>query len=359
MEKHTMNAKTIGTIAGLTLLGVATGIASGAYRLVETVPGADVDVGAAGNSFQIPFTTNETVTGIGLTCLWTAVVADTENGIAPWSLDLNVQPTAPETAATVFWSPVGGDVTIADFPLQDFTGGIAPSLGAGLWQIDLTSDVGAPYVFGLRNVEWHLLASAPDVVTEWDGSTATGPQWDRPYYILGVSTLGPVNYKVIEFEVSVSGGYEFTSVVSSGNNFTFLYDGAFDPNQPLDNLLDYGLGNGNAPNGSPQGTSFISVLLHAGQTYYFVNSQWDRFSPGTPYTNTVIGPGTLINVVPPLPCVGDLDGDGDTDVFDFGLFAGSFGSLVPPGTGGDLDGDGDVDVFDFGIFAGHFGCGLN
>lgn len=53
--------------------------------------------------------------------------------------------------------------------------------------------------------------------------------------------------------------------------------------------------------------------------------------------------------------VGDIDGDDDTDVFDFNEFAFNFGSQVFPGTGGDLDYDGDVDVFDFNLFAVNFG----
>jgi hypothetical protein len=58
-------------------------------------------------------------------------------------------------------------------------------------------------------------------------------------------------------------------------------------------------------------------------------------------------------------CPGDLDGDADTDVFDFGILAGSFGATgLAPYSAGDRDGDGDVDVFDFSIFAGSFGCGL-
>ena len=59
---------------------------------------------------------------------------------------------------------------------------------------------------------------------------------------------------------------------------------------------------------------------------------------------------------PPAGCTGDLDNDGDTDVFDFGTFAANFGQAVSPGTSGDLDGDGDVDVFDFASFASGFGC---
>jgi hypothetical protein len=55
----------------------------------------------------------------------------------------------------------------------------------------------------------------------------------------------------------------------------------------------------------------------------------------------------------PATCVGDLTGDGVTDVFDFAVFANNFGQNVAPNTGGDLDGNGVVDVF---VFAGDFGC---
>jgi parallel beta-helix repeat protein len=60
---------------------------------------------------------------------------------------------------------------------------------------------------------------------------------------------------------------------------------------------------------------------------------------------------------PPCPCVGDIDGDCDTDVFDFSALAANFGS--GPGASraqGDLTGDGFVDVFDFSELAANFGC---
>ena len=60
--------------------------------------------------------------------------------------------------------------------------------------------------------------------------------------------------------------------------------------------------------------------------------------------------------IPPRLCAGDIDGDDDTDVFDFGVFTSNFGDDVPCGTLGDLDLDGDVDVFDFGVFGPDFGC---
>jgi hypothetical protein len=59
----------------------------------------------------------------------------------------------------------------------------------------------------------------------------------------------------------------------------------------------------------------------------------------------------------PKACPGDVDLDGDTDVFDFAAMAAGFGSCVPSATAGDLDADGDVDVFDFAALAGDFGCG--
>lgn len=64
----------------------------------------------------------------------------------------------------------------------------------------------------------------------------------------------------------------------------------------------------------------------------------------------------VTKAAPPVACVGDLDADGDTDVFDFGVFASNFGQSVAPGTSGDFDGNGSVDVLDFGTFASDFGC---
>ena len=60
--------------------------------------------------------------------------------------------------------------------------------------------------------------------------------------------------------------------------------------------------------------------------------------------------------LPPPDCSADLDGDNDTDIFDFGLFVGHFGESVTPGTNGDYDFSGSVDVLDFAIFGGNFGC---
>jgi len=67
-------------------------------------------------------------------------------------------------------------------------------------------------------------------------------------------------------------------------------------------------------------------------------------------------PSNLIPIAP--PCVGDANGDGRTDVFDFNAVTGGFGS--GPGASredGDLNADGLVNVFDFNIVTADFGCG--
>ena len=55
-------------------------------------------------------------------------------------------------------------------------------------------------------------------------------------------------------------------------------------------------------------------------------------------------------------CVGDLDGDGDTDLGDLGILLADFGCAAPGPCVGDLDDDGDTDLADLGILLADFGC---
>ena len=57
-----------------------------------------------------------------------------------------------------------------------------------------------------------------------------------------------------------------------------------------------------------------------------------------------------------LGCVGDLNGDGATDLADLGILLADFGCLPPPNCVGDLDNDGDTDLADLGILLADFGC---
>ncbi|MCK4873526.1 MAG: hypothetical protein KAS72_12440 [Phycisphaerales bacterium] len=69
------------------------------------------------------------------------------------------------------------------------------------------------------------------------------------------------------------------------------------------------------------------------------------------------GDGTILAL---RDCVGDVDGDGDTDEDDLTLLEDAFGSV--PGDpnwnpDADLDGDGDVDMADLAILMADMGCG--
>ncbi|HUU95718.1 MAG TPA: sialidase family protein [Phycisphaerae bacterium] len=55
------------------------------------------------------------------------------------------------------------------------------------------------------------------------------------------------------------------------------------------------------------------------------------------------------------PCVGDLDGDGDTDQADLGILLSDWG--CESDCEGDLDGDDDTDQADLGILLADWGCG--
>ncbi|NQU75658.1 MAG: PEP-CTERM sorting domain-containing protein, partial [Planctomycetes bacterium] len=57
---------------------------------------------------------------------------------------------------------------------------------------------------------------------------------------------------------------------------------------------------------------------------------------------------------------GDLDHDGDVDIFDWAIFQPNYGKLIGAVYDeGDLDEDGDVDIFDWAIFQPMYGYDTN
>jgi hypothetical protein len=56
---------------------------------------------------------------------------------------------------------------------------------------------------------------------------------------------------------------------------------------------------------------------------------------------------------PIVVCIGDLDGDDDTDLSDLGILLAAW----ELDDGGDLDGDGDTDLSDLGILLADYNCG--
>ena len=62
-----------------------------------------------------------------------------------------------------------------------------------------------------------------------------------------------------------------------------------------------------------------------------------------------------VDIIPEPPCVGDVNGDGRTDLADLGILLADFG-CTGGSCAGDLDGDGDTDLADLGILLADFGC---
>lgn len=274
---------------------VFSGTATGGQKIVASVPGSDINVGVSGASTTLQFSgVNDPVTGFAITGDFTSPVADQGGGAYPWSTDFAVRVSAPNRPPVASPSPWFGDVSFADFPVADGFGGLGGVSGNGTWTIDFDSGVVAPFVAGLRNVEYHLMAEVPDQTFSYSENTQQGNSWSRPFFITGVSGLGPVDYHLLSFTVDTSGLYSFESLLATGNDhWTCLYIDAFDDTRPLANLHEYGLGNGFSAFDVPRGESSFSQILLEGRTYFWVTSQWSAFAGFSDFTNTIVGPGVV------------------------------------------------------------------
>lgn len=320
--------------------------ADGALRLVESIPVTDIDIPAAGATRTVNPVSADFYAGVGITAQWRAVTAS-GGGSAPWSADLEITVTPP-FATPLEWDFVGGEVSIASYPLADATGTFIEPTTAGEYEWAF-GGTPSPFIAGLRDVELHFLADAPDVVDVINGTLIDQPMWDRPFSIVGISGLGPVSYEAIEFTVPVSGLYTLESVHPDLNDhWASLYEGEFDPALPLTNQLDYGLGNGFDANGSPRGVALINALLFEGRTYTIVTSQWASFRPQTTYTLTVTGPASITIAG---ACPSDLNADGSVDAGDLAELLAGWGA---PGAG-DLNADGTTDAADLATLLAAWG----
>jgi len=295
----------------------------------------------------------EPVTGVGLVGRFVVQSGDFKDGLGPWSLDVRLRATPPTGGTPLVWNPIGGDVTIADYPLQDGTSGLASVAGDGTWTIAFESaEPRSNWTYRIEEATVYLLSDAPDITKSYSPTPDAGNTWSRPYYIDGVSGLGPVAFHAYEFTVSESGVYDLTSVLSTGTDqFTFLYQDGFDPAQPLTNLLDYGLGNGNSPFGEPRGTSHITALLFAGRTYTWVTSQWSAGSPIAESANTIVGPGEVSETG---ACPADTNGDGALTPADFTAWIAAFNAQAPEC---DQNGDGSCTPADFTAWIANYNAG--
>lgn len=136
--------------------------------------------------------------------------------------------------------------------------------------------------------------------------------------------------------------------ITSGTVITF----ALDLNDPdvvaylrqglQDGQLGFSLATLSPATGSPSGGG-------GGNYPFFFLSENGSSAPTLDITYVIAPPG----------CAADLDGDGDTDVLDFAIFVGAFGSSTGDANynaAADYDDNGTIDVFDFTAFLTDFGC---
>lgn len=118
-------------------------------------------------------------------------------------------------------------------------------------------------------------------------------------------------YEVVPFWVSQTGSYvmEMSSFQQTFDTFLHLYQGTFNPNLPLNNLLNFdddytgaltvlpgpfsgtGLSNNGTGSGGVQPTSRIVQTLQAGVQYWSVQTSWNTFATGTYYVGIGGAPG--------------------------------------------------------------------
>lgn len=123
-------------------------------------------------------------------------------------------------------------------------------------------------------------------------TTVAGPLWNRPLQngssapvsLSGVGTN--VAYDVTHFQVDTTDLYDFlvtATAPTNWDNYTFLYQGAFDPTQPLVNAL---IGNDDFPSIGLSG--FNGVSLSAGTDYFLVETGFGNTNAGT-YSAQITG----------------------------------------------------------------------
>jgi hypothetical protein len=139
-----------------------------------------------------------------------------------------------------------------------------------------------------------LAQSAHADIATVTGDTTGGPTYNRPIESLASLSLTgtAVQYDLIEFSATVSGGYNFYATSSDFDTFLILYY-AFDPTLPLAAALT---ANDDLFNTSTSG--FESSLI-AGEEYILVMTSFGNDDVGK-YSVTISGPGeiSVISAVP-------------------------------------------------------------
>ncbi|MEQ8318189.1 MAG: GC-type dockerin domain-anchored protein [Phycisphaerales bacterium] len=201
-----------------------------------------------------------------------------------------------------------------------------------------------------------LAATANAQELEYLGDTTDGDRFNRPSSLSALSGFATdVAFEPVQIEVTETGSY---TILSDQTNFGLLWDGyllvyetAFDPASPLDNLVgindDYF---GSMLPGVGVGYSGLdSIVLNEGVAYFIVHTGFSNDDAG-PYQAQVSGPGS----VRIFTCYADLNGDSQLDIFDFLEFQNLFDAGDDQA---DCDDNGTLDIFDFLCFQNAFDAG--
>lgn len=157
------------------------------------------------------------------------------------------------------------------------------------------------------NINLALSFSAGSLVTTPipPGTTAGGPTWTRPLSV-GDGTSGSctlsgsataVSYQTRPFTLDTAGAYTITTNYAGYDGYLLLYQGAFNPNDPCQNLI--GL---NDDFGGTASSQIVSTL--ATGSYVLVITGFSNSAAG-PYTGTIVGPGAAV-----FPVAGEAGTDG-------------------------------------------------
>ena len=203
-----------------------------------------------------------------------------------------------------------------------------------------------------------ILAGTSSAQTlEYVGDSTAMDRFNRPDGLGSRSFFATdVPFEAIEVEVTQTGQYTIlddqTNFGARWDGYLLLYEGIFDPRTPLTGLIalndDY---RGSLLPGTGIGYSGVEdVQLRAGTSYFIVTTGYENDDEG-PYQVHAFGDGG-IRV---FRCAGDMNGDGEVDIFDFLEFQNLFdaGDLAA-----DCDEDGSLSLFDFLCFQNDFilGC---
>lgn len=206
--------------------------------------------------------------------------------------------------------------------------------------------------YGRFNVAWTGGGSSSTRLSDWLDPLGTGqtsldhlgsepPPVPGPFSLLspadGTNNIDPSAFNTFTWTASEN-AFKYVVAISTTPSFspgTFVVG-------PIDRT-------------SPNLTVF-SGTFEEDTTYYWRVTAENSVGDSVASSPTTASFSTL-DLTPPPGCVGDIDGDGFTDLNDFAILALNFGS-GPGATSqdGDLNGDGFVDLDDFAILAVDFGC---